>query len=195
MLEKTLKNPWTAKRSNQSILKEINPEYSFEGLMLKLKPQYFGHLMWRAGSLEWTLMLGKIEGKRRKGWQRMRWLDSRDDLYGCRELRMTEYKDRNLYLYDQYVIKLPFQHWINFFQTSFRWEETNHLVYAIIIWILQYTMKLTSKLTVLYILNLISKTFNISFPLTYTLALYQILGSPETQKKHITLAPLYIFSD
>ena len=56
-------------------------------------------------------------------------------------------------------------------------------------------MKLTSKLTVLYILNLISKTFNISFPLTYTLALYQILGSPETQKKHITLAPLYIFSD
>ena len=100
-----------------------------------------------------------------------------------------------LTLYDQYVIKLPFQHWINFFQTSFRWEETNHLVYAIIIWILQYTMKLTSKLTVLYILNLISKTFNISFPLTYTLALYQILGSPETQKKHITLAPLYIFSD
>ena len=71
-----LKIPWTARRSNQSILKEINPEYSLEGLMLKLKLQYFGHLMWRANSLEKTLMLGKIEGKRRRGWQRMRWLDS-----------------------------------------------------------------------------------------------------------------------
>ena len=67
--------PWTARRSNQSILKEINPEYSLEGLMLKLKLQYFGHLMQRANSLEKTLMLGKIEGRRRRGWQRMRWLD------------------------------------------------------------------------------------------------------------------------
>ena len=66
---------WTARRSNQSILKEINPEYSLEGLMLKLKPQYFGHLMWRFDSLEKTLMLGKIEGGRRKGQKRMRWLD------------------------------------------------------------------------------------------------------------------------
>ena len=66
--------PWTARRLNQSTLKEINPEYSLEGLMLKLKLQYFGHLMWRADSLEKTLMLGKIEGKRRRGWQRMRWL-------------------------------------------------------------------------------------------------------------------------
>ena len=67
--------PWTAKLSNQSILKKINPEYSLERLMLKLKLQYFGHLMQRADSLEKTVMLGKIEGKRRKGWQRMRWLD------------------------------------------------------------------------------------------------------------------------
>ena len=67
--------PWTARRSNQSILKEISPEYSSEGLMLKLKLQYFGHLMWRTYSLEKTLMLGKIEGRRRKGQQRMRWLD------------------------------------------------------------------------------------------------------------------------
>ena len=67
--------PWTARRSNQSILKEINPKYSLEGLMLKLKLQYFGHLIWRAYSLEKTLMLGKIEGRRRRGWQRMRWLD------------------------------------------------------------------------------------------------------------------------
>ena len=65
---------WTARRSSQSILKEISPEYSLEGLMLKLKLQYFGHLMWRTNSLEKTLMLGKIEGGRR-GWQRMRWLD------------------------------------------------------------------------------------------------------------------------
>ena len=69
-----LRVPWTSRRSNQSIQKEINPEYSLEGLMLKLKLQYFGHLMRRADSLEKTLMLGKIEGRRRE-WQRMRWLD------------------------------------------------------------------------------------------------------------------------
>ena len=71
--------PWTARRSNQSILEEINPEYSLEGLMLKLKLQYFGHLMRRADSLGKTLMLGKIEGKMRRGQQRMRWLDSITD--------------------------------------------------------------------------------------------------------------------
>ena len=70
-----LRVPWTARRSNQSILKEISPEYSLEGLMLKVKLQYFGHLMLRADSLEKPLMLGKIEGRRRRGWQRMRWLD------------------------------------------------------------------------------------------------------------------------
>ena len=67
--------PWTSRRSNQSILKEISPEYSLEGLMLKLKLQYFGHLIQRADSFEKTLMLGKIEGRRRRGRQRMRWLD------------------------------------------------------------------------------------------------------------------------
>ena len=67
--------PWTARRSKQSVLKEINPEYSLEGLTLKLKLQYFGHLMQRTNSLEKTLMLGKIEGRRRRGRQRMRWLD------------------------------------------------------------------------------------------------------------------------
>ena len=70
-----LRVPWTARRSSQSILKEISPEYSLEALTLKLKLQYFGHLMQRADSLEKTLMLGKIEGWRRRGWQRMRWLD------------------------------------------------------------------------------------------------------------------------
>ena len=74
-----LRVPWTARRSNQSKLKEISPEYSLEGLMWKLKLQYFGHLMWRTDSLEETLMLGKIEGGRRRGWQRMRWLDGITD--------------------------------------------------------------------------------------------------------------------
>ena len=72
-------DPWTARGSNQSILKEINSEYSLEGLMLKLKLQYFGHLMRRANSLKKTLLLGKIEGKRRRGQQRMRWLDGMAD--------------------------------------------------------------------------------------------------------------------
>ena len=75
-----LRVPWTARRSNQSILKEISPEYSLEGLTVKLKLQYFGHLMGRADSLEKTLMLGRIEGRRRRGRQRMRWLDGITDL-------------------------------------------------------------------------------------------------------------------
>ena len=75
-----LRVPWTARRSNQSILKETSPEYSLEGLMLKLKLHYSSHLMQRMDSLEKTLMLGKIEGKRRRGWQRMRWLDGITDL-------------------------------------------------------------------------------------------------------------------
>ena len=74
-----LRVPWIARKSNQSILKEISPEYSLEGMMLKLKLQYFGHLMWRTDSLEKTLMLGKIEGRRRRRWQRMRWLDGITD--------------------------------------------------------------------------------------------------------------------
>ena len=79
VLEKTLGSPWTAKSSNQSILKEINPEYTLEGLGLKLNPQYFGYLMRRTDSLEMTQILGKIEGRRRRGQQRMRWLDGITD--------------------------------------------------------------------------------------------------------------------
>ena len=79
VLEKTLESPWTARRSNQSILKEISPGCSLEGLMLKLKLQYFGRLMRRADSFEKTLMLGKVEVGRRRGWQRMKWLDGITD--------------------------------------------------------------------------------------------------------------------
>ena len=104
--------PWTERRSNQSIIKAISPEYSLEGLMLKLKLQYFGHLMWRADSLKKTLMLGKFEGRRIRGWQRMRWLEGITDstdmnlsklradngqgglaccsTWGCKELDTTE---------------------------------------------------------------------------------------------------------
>ena len=80
VLEKTFEMPWTARRSNQSILKEISPEYSLEGLMLKLKLQYFGHLMGRVDSLEKTLMLGGIAGRRRRGQPRMKWRDGITDL-------------------------------------------------------------------------------------------------------------------
>ena len=79
VLRRLLRVPWTTRRSNLSILKEISPEYSLEELILKLKLQSFGHLMWRTDLLEKTLMLGKIEGRRRRGWQRMRWLDGITD--------------------------------------------------------------------------------------------------------------------
>ena len=82
--------PWATSRSNQSILKEISPEYSFEGLMLKLKLRYFGHLMQRTNSLEKTLILGKIEGSRRREWQRMRWLDGITDLMDMSLIKLLE---------------------------------------------------------------------------------------------------------
>ena len=96
MLEKTLESPWTARRSNQSIIKESNPEYSLEGLILKLKLQYFGHVMQKANSWEKILIPGKIEGKREKGRQRMRWLDSITDSMDMNLSKLQEtVKDRD----------------------------------------------------------------------------------------------------
>ena len=88
--KRLLRVPWTSRRSNQSVLKEISPEYSLEGLMLKLKLQYFGHLMGRTDSFEKTLMLGKIEGRRRRGRQRMRWLDGITDSVGMSLNKLRE---------------------------------------------------------------------------------------------------------
>ena len=88
--KRLLRVPWTARRSNQSILKEISPECSLEGLILKLKLQYFGHLMWRADSFEKSLMLGRIEGKKRRGQQRMRWLDG---ITNSKDMRLSKLRE------------------------------------------------------------------------------------------------------
>ena len=127
VLEKTLESPWTARRSNQSILKEINPEYSLEGLMLKLKLQYFGHLMWRADSFVKTQILGKIEGKRRREWQKMKWLDSNSDSRDMSLSKLREImKDREAWSAIAHGVAKS-QTWLSYWTTTTTRDSINIL--------------------------------------------------------------------